>query len=162
MPRPAQFIVRPGSLTLVAVLAIAPACSRTNASSDTTRTAAVQAEQQSQSQPANPPIARPPSEFDLTVEKAQSGDAAAMYRLGRMYATGAGVEKDSVEAFNWYKRAAKAGNTDAMYALGEAYEHGTGVREDIQQAVNWYDQATLRGNKAAKAALDRLGEDFDR
>ena len=49
-----------------------------------------------------------------------------------------------------------------MYALGEAYEQGTGVREDIQQAVNWYDQATLKGNKAAKAALQRLGEDFDR
>jgi uncharacterized protein len=85
-----------------------------------------------------------------------------MYRLGRLYATGSGVDKDYVEAFNWYKRAAKAGNTDAMYALGEAYEHGTGVRDDIQQAVNWYDQATLRGNKKAKAALDRLGESFDR
>ncbi len=85
-----------------------------------------------------------------------------MYRLGRLYATGSGVEKDHVEAFNWYKRAAKAGNSDAMYALGEAYEHGIGVRDDIQQAVNWYDQATLHGNKAAKAALDRLGESFDR
>jgi len=85
-----------------------------------------------------------------------------MYRLGRRYATGSGVERDYVEAFSWYKRAAKAGNTDAMYALGEAYEQGTGVREDIQQAVNWYDQATLKGNKAAKAALQRLGEDFDR
>ena len=85
-----------------------------------------------------------------------------MYRLGRIYATGSGVEKDYVEAFNWYKRAARAGNTDAMYNLCEAYEHGTGVREDIQQAVNWYDQATLGGNKAAKAALERLGESFDR
>ena len=93
---------------------------------------------------------------------ADAGDSHAMYRLGRIYATGSGVEKDYVEAFNWYKRAARAGNTDAMYALGEAYEHGTGVREDIQQAVNWYDQATLKGNKAAKAALERLGEDFDR
>jgi TPR repeat protein len=93
---------------------------------------------------------------------AEAGDSKAMYRLGRIYATGSGVEKDYVEAFNWYRRAAKAGNTDAMYALGEAYEHGTGVREDIQQAVNWYDQATIKGNKAAKAALDRLGEDFDR
>lgn len=93
---------------------------------------------------------------------ADAGDSNAMYRLGRIYATGSGVEKDYVEAFSWYKRGARAGNTDAMYSLGEAYEHGTGVREDIQQAVNWYDQATLRGNKAAKAALERLGESFDR
>jgi len=93
---------------------------------------------------------------------ADAGDSNAMYRLGRIYATGSGVEKDYVEAFNWYKRGARAGNSDAMYSLGEAYEHGTGVREDIQQAVNWYDQATLRGNKAAKAALERIGESFDR
>lgn len=146
---------------LVSVLA-ASACMRSNASPDDGHAAPTQASGQSRPQPANPPAAKPPSEFDLTLEKAQSGDASAMYRVGHMYATGSGVEKDYVEAFNWYKRAAKAGNTDAMYALGEAYEHGKGVREDIQQAVNWYDQATLKGNKAAKAALDRLGEDFDR
>lgn len=93
---------------------------------------------------------------------ADAGDAAAMYRLGRMYAGGIGVEQDYVDAFDWYKRAAAKGNTEAMYSLGEAYEHGKGVREDIQQAVNWYDKATLRGNKSAKAALDRLGESFDR
>ena len=91
-----------------------------------------------------------------------AGDANAMYRLGRMYAGGIGVEQDYVDAFDWYKRSAAKGNTDAMYRLGEAYEHGKGVREDIQQAVNWYDKATLRGNKSAKAALDRLGESFDR
>ena len=72
------------------------------------------------------------------------------------------MAKDYKQALTWYRKAAAAGNADAMYSLGEAYEHGMGVRDDIQQAVNWYDQATLHGNKAAKAALDRLGESFDR
>jgi uncharacterized protein len=85
-----------------------------------------------------------------------------MYRLGRMYATGDGVPKDEKEALNWYEKAAAAGNAEAMYDVGRAYENGSGVREDVQKAVDWYDQATLRGNKDAKAALDRLGEDFDR
>lgn len=145
---------------LVGVLA-GFACTRSNASAGTPRAATSQSPQQTQTQPAQA-AAKPASEIVEVQQKAQAGDASAMYRLGRMYATGSGVEKDYVEAFNWYTRSAKAGNTDAMYALGEAYEHGEGVREDIQQAVNWYDQATLKGNKAAKAALDRLGEDFDR
>lgn len=147
---------------IAAVLLSTSACTHSNASSGDSRPSSSQAWQQPQAQAPPQSAAKAPSEFDETLEKAKSGDAAAMYRAGRMYATGQGVEKDYVEAFNWYKRAAKAGNTDAMYALGEAYEHGIGVREDIQQAVNWYDQATLKGNKAAKAALDRLGEDFDR
>ena len=84
-----------------------------------------------------------------------------MYRLGRMYASGSGVEKDYVESFDWYKRAAAAGNADAMYSLGEAYEHGTGVREDVQRAVHWYEEAALHGNKAANAALARLGETIE-
>jgi TPR repeat protein len=152
-----QSIVSKSLWALATTLAmLLAACSRSNTAPVP---AATQTEQPSQLQ-STP--AKPATELDQTLQKAQSGDASAMYRVGRMYATGSGVEKDYVEAFNWYKRAAKAGNTDAMYALGEAYEHGTGVREDIQQAVNWYDQATLRGNKAAKAALDRLGEDFDR
>jgi len=107
------------------------------------------------------PIDLPQSVTWLT-KAADAGDATAMYLLGRMYAGGIGVEQDYVDAFDWYKRAAANGNTDAMYSLGEAYEHGKGVREDIQQAVNWYDKATLRGSKPAKAALDRLGESFER
>lgn len=146
---------------LIAILGTS-ACTRSNASAADAHAASAQASKPSQPQTENASTAKPNIEFEAALREAQSGDASAMYRLGRIYATGSGVERDYVEAFNWYKRAAKAGNTDAMYALGEAYEHGTGVRDDIQQAVNWYDQATLRGNKKAKAALQRLGEDFDR
>ena len=94
-------------------------------------------------------------------KSAEAGDSSAMVRLGRMYATGSGVEKNYKEALHWYKKAAADGNTEAMYDVGRAYENGAGVQEDVQQAVNWYDTATLHGNKDAKAALDRLGEDFD-
>jgi hypothetical protein len=147
---------------LAAALVIATsACSRSSASTDTTHSVPAGSTALTQPQPTNQPV-KSVTEFDESLQKAEAGDASAMYRLGRMYATGSGVDRDYVEAFNWYKRAAKAGNTEAMYSLGEAYEHGSGVREDIQQAVNWYDQATLRGNKAAKAALERLGESFDR
>ena len=84
-----------------------------------------------------------------------------MYRLARLYATGSGVQKDYVEAFGWYKRAAAAGDSDAMYDLGRAYETGSGVREDVQQAVVWYTKAYQHGNQPAKAALVRLGEGYE-
>lgn len=84
-----------------------------------------------------------------------------MYLLGRLYATGSGVDKDYVEAFDWYKKAAAKGNSEAMYSLGEAYEHGTGVREDVQRAVLWYTDAYRHGNQPAKAALVRLGEGYE-
>lgn len=151
---------------VLAVLLATSACTRTsadNAHSQATTSQAQQPPAKTTSVPA-PELASQdaqPAIASLT-RAADAGDASAMYRLGRMYATGSGVEKDYVEAFNWYKRAAAKGNSDAMYALGEAYEHGHGVREDIQRAVNWYDEATLHGNKSAKAALDRLGESFDR
>ena len=84
-----------------------------------------------------------------------------MYRLGCMYATGSGVQKDYKEALSWYQKAAAKGNADALYSLGEAYEHGQGVRENVQQAVNWYHDAALRGSQPAKAALARLGETIE-
>jgi TPR repeat protein len=150
-----------GAAALFALLA-ASGCTLSNANPGTPKAASLRPSPPVQSQPSSPPAPKPISELAALQQKANAGDPDAMYRVGRLYATGSGLEKDYVEAFNWYKRSAKAGNTDAMYALGQAYEHGSGVREDIQQAVNWYDQATLRGHKAAKAALDRLGEDFDR
>jgi len=84
-----------------------------------------------------------------------------MFRLGRLYATGSGVQKDYVEAFDWDKRAAAAGNSEAMYDLGRAYETGSGVREDVQQAVVWYTRAYQHGNQSAKVALVRLGEGYE-
>jgi TPR repeat protein len=149
-------------LTLLAT----SACTRSNTHAGDNPGAALPTSPQTQVRTTSAPVAQPltgaTSELAELQQKVHSGDPDAMYRLGRIYAAGLGVPRDYREAVAWYRKAAAGGNTDAMYSLGEAYERGTGVREDIQQAVNWYDQATLRGNKAAKAALDRLGESFDR
>ena len=145
------------------------ACTGSHASAGTVQTQTAQISQQlvfpSAAAPQSSSTTAPGelgAEEAALLREAESGNAAAMYRLGRRYATGSGAPKDYQRALTWYRKAAAAGNSDAMYRLGEAYEHGAGVREDIQQAVNWYDQATLRGNKSAKAALERLGESFDR
>ena len=147
------------------VLAATPACTRSNASSDKVSAASALPFQPAQAQPAKAQLPQPSVDSTSGLaelqEKAQSGDSNAMYRLGRLYATGSGVPRDQVEAFDWYKRAAARGNAEAMYSLGEAYEHGTGVREDVQRAVNWYHDAARRGNQPARAALARLGESIE-
>ena len=156
-----------------AVLLVLPlnwACTRSNANAGEPRRTSSQTSQASQQvsqatspQPREAPLAAGLGpEVAVIYRNAQAGDADAMYRLGQIYATGSAAQKDYKEALRWYQKSAAKGNADAMYRLGEAYERGNGVREDIQQAVHWYDEATLRGNKSAKAALDRLGESFDR
>jgi hypothetical protein len=160
---PARRASLTGTAILLALLATS-ACTRSNASAGAPQPAAQSSQptptQPTSAQPVQPPAGRA---FELAElqQKADAGDPNAMYHLGRMYATGSGVEKDYVEAFDWYKRAAAAGNAEAMYSLGEAYEHGLGVRENVQTAVQWYDKAVLHGNKAANAALARLGETIE-
>ena len=159
-------------ITSAVLLGLALNCGRIPSNSTQVQPhSATQSPQQLQTGAQSPPSAQPAPPavpVDLSPEvaeiarDAQAGKAHAMYLLGLAYATGSGAPKNYKEALYWYQKAAAHGNADAMYALGEAYEHGAGVREDVQQAVHWYDEATLRGNKAAKAALDRLGESFDR
>jgi TPR repeat protein len=163
MPRLTTSSFRPAFwLILVAVLLATSACTRSNASADSPHSAPAQSSQPAPAQPAGAQPPQPPaSDLAELQAKADAGDAAAMVRLGRLYATGSGVEKDYVEAFDWYKRAAAKGNPDAMYALGEAYEHGTGVRENVQTAVHWYEEAALHGSKPANTALARLGETIE-
>jgi len=152
-------------LVIVFALLGASGCTRSNASAGDSRGTASQSSAKAQSQPASAPSVEPASNATAEVaelqRKADAGDSNAMYRLARLYASGSGVSKDYVEAFDWYKKAAAKGNGEAMYSLGEAYEHGTGVREDVQRAVTWYTDAYHHGSQPAKAALDRLGESYE-
>ena len=44
-------------------------------------------------------------EFNSTLEKAESGDADAMFLLARLYETGRFCEQDNVSADYWYREA---------------------------------------------------------
>lgn len=52
-------------------------------------------------------------------ELADSGDADAMYMLGRLYARGTGVVQDYVQAHKWYNLAAAQGSSRAAEARDE-------------------------------------------
>ncbi len=87
---------------------------------------------------------------------ADSGNAAAQWRLALLYRGGVGVAQDNAAALAWNRRAAARGLTVAQYGLGRAYERGDGVRRDLMRAYAWYSMAAARfpagGNRDRSAA----------
>jgi uncharacterized protein len=74
--------------------------------------------------------------------QADTGNAAAMAHLGRMYEDGrGGLTRDDAEAIQWYRRGAEAGNGHAM-----------------AEAVQWYRKAAESGFTPAAERLKTLGE----
>ena len=72
---------------------------------------------------------------------ADQGDASAQFTLGRMFATGTGVERDPAQMVQWFRKAAEKGHADAQFSLALLYANGTGVAKDDALAVEWYRKA---------------------
>ncbi|MEQ2007104.1 MAG: tetratricopeptide repeat protein [Limisphaerales bacterium] len=104
--------------------------------------------------------------FKWLRKSAEQNEALAFYPLGGCYERGLGVEKDSKEAWKWYRRhfeerflanKAKAEHGDAAAQSQTAvnYVLGQGVGKDYVEAYAWYDLAALTIGKAA-SERDRL------
>ena len=91
--------------------------------------------------------------ISLYQEAADMGHSGAEYALGRLYASGQGVERDSAKATEWYRRAAEHGHADAQYSLGERYANGEGVERDGAEAAKWYRKAAQHGHADAQYGL---------
>ena len=83
--------------------------------------------------------------FDEFKQLAISGDAAAQYRLGVMYAKGQGVPQNDQQAASWYLKAALQDDTRAQFAIAEMYAKGQGVPQNEKQARTWYIEAADHG-----------------
>lgn len=55
--------------------------------------------------------------FDFQLKLAKKGNAEAQFKVGEMYETGRGVEKNVIEAKRWINKAAAQGNKAAGYNL---------------------------------------------
>ena len=75
-----------------------------------------------------------------------------------MYGKGEGVERDDVEAFHWYRKAAESGHPNAQFNLGVIYAKGRGVPANIEEAKIWYKLADEQGVEQAGRALARLNQ----
>lgn len=67
----------------------------------------------------------------------------ACHRLGDIYASGLGLEKDEQEAVKWYQKAAEQNFQPSQEVLAQAYLEGLlGLPKDSQQAEYWQKKAT--------------------
>lgn len=88
--------------------------------------------------------------------QADLGDAKAELRVGYMYNTGKGIERDAEEAVRWYTRAAMQGNAEAEYGLGNIYLFGQGVAKDYITSYVWFYLAAGQGHASAGEHLKGL------
>jgi len=84
---------------------------------------------------------------------ADSGNATAEFYIGDMYAEGAGVTQDYIQAAAWFREAALQGYAPAQVDLGSVYAGGLGVRRNNRRALQWYRKAAARGNSLAQYNL---------
>jgi TPR repeat protein len=84
---------------------------------------------------------------------ADGGNAYIMFRLGRMHATGAGVQRDDLEAVRWYRKGAAAGNLSATTALALMLIEGRGANKDTAEGIRLLRAAVDKGSPEAMHSL---------
>ncbi len=89
-----------------------------------------------------------------TLEKASVGDSQAQYEMGRFYYQGKHIEKDYIQALNWFDTAAKNGHVPAMNALAGMYNAGHGCENpQPEKTFFWYQSAADTGDFEARVNL---------
>ena len=92
------------------------------------------------------------------IKAAESGDAAAMLKVGNVYDWGLAGAVDFKRALHWYERAAQVGLPAAMSALAVYYGMGREVKEDKDHAHALFAIAAEHGDSYA---MFRLGDHYD-
>ena len=78
----------------------------------------------------------------------------AMYLMGSAYANGIGVEKDDVQALEWFRRSAEHGNVNGEYWLANMIATGrAGGPADPKAAKPWLEKAARQGDAGSQYAL---------
>ncbi len=92
--------------------------------------------------------------FPVTKEQADAGDTAAQAKVGQMYLSGEGTERDTEKAFEYLSKAADSGIADAQFSMGRLYWEGEGVKKSQTEAVQWYEKAAEQNRRYQ----ERLGD----
>lgn len=108
-------------------------------------------------------------EVKQMLAKAEAGDANAQFRIAVWHIEGKmGTEEpDTMQAAQWFRRAADQGHRDAQYNLGVLYSAGKGVPKDYPLALKWLriaaeqncaDSQFLLGKFLARGKAGKAGE----
>jgi TPR repeat protein len=87
---------------------------------------------------------------------ALQGERSAQLRLGLVYSSGIGANKNYREAFYWFEKAAEQGDPTGALFLARAYKEGMGTHRDSKQVIHWYREAALGSNAFARQKLVAL------
>ena len=88
--------------------------------------------------------------FDFQMKLAERGNAEAQFKVGEMYETGRGVEKNLIEAKRWISKAAAQGNQAAGYKLLYYDLQNNGVTADNKDKLAELQAAAKDGNGDAQ------------
>ncbi|MEA5011090.1 MAG: MobP3 family relaxase [Angelakisella sp.] len=88
------------------------------------------------------------------------------YRIGKMVASGLGIEQDYQKASEWFELSAEKKYKYAQYSLGAFYQRGQGVEQDLSKAFELYLKSAKQGFpyadfEVAKMFRDGIGTDKD-
>lgn len=79
-----------------------------------------------------------------------------------MFESGAGVQRDYAQAYNWYVAAALQNDAEAQYRLAMIHASAMGVPRDDGEAYAWLTVAIENGHKQAMEAREDLSEGMTR
>lgn len=84
--------------------------------------------------------------FKLLKPLAAQGDAEAQCIIGNMYDLGLGLERDILEAVEWYRKSAEQGYGLASNNLGTIFKSGReGIPMERVESNKWYQKARDQG-----------------
>ncbi len=86
---------------------------------------------------------------------ADSGSVEAQFLYAHALELGIGIERNTTESADRYRRAADADYAIAMFKLGTMCEVGLGEQQNMAEAIRWYQKAEERGDVRA---MTRLGD----
>jgi TPR repeat protein len=92
---------------------------------------------------------------------AKDGHPLAAYRLGHLYRSGKGVEKNHKRALHWFGRAASQRLAAAFYQIGLMHLAGEHVMKDIAAAWAHFKVAARLGDGRGVAMTGYLGTRMD-
>lgn len=99
--------------------------------------------------------------YDVMANTAKNGDSSTWLSLGIACASGAGIDKDFVQASSWIEKAAKANDALAQVLLGMMYETGMGVTRDENASGRWYARSEAHPELTEQETMQLLEQLFE-
>ena len=87
-----------------------------------------------------------PEKYKEVLEGALTGDVNSQMKLGLLYFSGVGLDKNHNLALQWFEKAADNGHPSAHYMLGKIYLNGIGTMPNIPKAIYHLEKASENGD----------------